>query len=61
MWDIFKGVRLRRENAELRARVVELKYDITRWRRHCEELEQRLRIAEKVIADKNAEPRCFMK
>lgn len=64
MWDLLKRFGCRSSHARLRDlasslhdRVIELESEVARWRRHCKELEMRLAISEKVITEKNAEPR----
>lgn len=64
MWDLLKRfgcrsshVRLRDLASSLHDRVIELESEVALWRRRCKELERRLAISEKVIAEKNAEPR----
>lgn len=64
MWGLFKKLgwesdreRLRDLASSLHDRVIELESEVALWRRRCKELEQRLAISEKVIMEKNAEPR----
>lgn len=64
MWTLFEWFGFRSDHDRLRdlvsslhERVVELESEVSLWRRRCGELEQRLAIPEKVIAEKNAAPR----
>lgn len=68
MWNLLKRFGCRSSHARLRDlasslhdRVIELESEVALWRRRCKELERRLAISEKVIAEKNAEPRCSLK